>query len=419
MLKKAVASSCDIQLLFALPFHSHSHSHSQARASKTVQDAWIDSVVSPVTADGRPNGSVFIGTSSEEVTGTTYHVHSAFYPTIERVKLDFEDRMLGHWNKELLTVAGSLSRSVYDHVIENYLSQHSRLSAPELADILRISSPSDQFNTCVNCGVQRAPFRVLRLVTEPLNGLSLDESDEWFWKAPQQGYMCIHRDRCLQRQRENMGQGVKYVCVPEELPEEWLLALVGIMNIRPETRETKVNQNLVRRGFLSDAYAPCWIPISVLEPADSTAVHPKSLAAQTTTMTARRKLIGFAPFTAAYRPTLDLDEIMTLPSIHSSLCLHGRFDDLWEALVSKGLRVMNISVLKNWLMRETLAAVEAAAVLKWWCRHMHEFALNGVADSILKVIRFNVDGERRVQYRLYGYLCFVLRLSEVSYSQYM
>jgi hypothetical protein len=54
---------------------------------EAAQDPDIERIVSPLTLDGRPNGSVFIGTSSEEMTGTTYHVHSAFWPTIERVKL--------------------------------------------------------------------------------------------------------------------------------------------------------------------------------------------------------------------------------------------------------------------------------------------------------------------------------------------
>jgi hypothetical protein len=59
-------------------------------------------------------GRVFIGFPTHQTTGCCSHMAARFIPTVERESIDFADRYLSVWNKELLSVGGLLSRLVYN-----------------------------------------------------------------------------------------------------------------------------------------------------------------------------------------------------------------------------------------------------------------------------------------------------------------
>jgi hypothetical protein len=62
-----------------------------------------------------PNqGRVFIGFPTHQTTGCCCHMASRFIPTVERESIDFADRYISVWNKELLAVGGLLARLVYN-----------------------------------------------------------------------------------------------------------------------------------------------------------------------------------------------------------------------------------------------------------------------------------------------------------------
>ncbi|KIM45164.1 hypothetical protein M413DRAFT_428973 [Hebeloma cylindrosporum] len=64
--------------------------------------------------DGVGAARVFIGHSTAQSTGVGGHVAARFIPTVERESIDFMDRNVAVWNKELLYVGGLLSRAVYE-----------------------------------------------------------------------------------------------------------------------------------------------------------------------------------------------------------------------------------------------------------------------------------------------------------------
>ncbi|KAF7726033.1 hypothetical protein EC973_009098 [Apophysomyces ossiformis] len=63
-------------------------------------------------------GRVFIGFPTHQTTGCCCHMAARFIPTVERESIDFADRYVSVWNKELLAMGGHLSRLVYDDEID-------------------------------------------------------------------------------------------------------------------------------------------------------------------------------------------------------------------------------------------------------------------------------------------------------------
>jgi hypothetical protein len=63
-------------------------------------------------------GRVFIGFPTHQTTGCCCHMASRFIPTVERESIDFADRYISIWNKELLAVGGLLARMVYNDEME-------------------------------------------------------------------------------------------------------------------------------------------------------------------------------------------------------------------------------------------------------------------------------------------------------------
>ncbi|KAF9529296.1 hypothetical protein CPB83DRAFT_906254 [Crepidotus variabilis] len=60
------------------------------------------------------DAKVFIGHSTSQSTGIGGHIAARFIPTVERESIDFMDRYVAVWNKELLYVGGFLSRVAYE-----------------------------------------------------------------------------------------------------------------------------------------------------------------------------------------------------------------------------------------------------------------------------------------------------------------
>lgn len=63
-------------------------------------------------------GRVFIGFPTHQTTGCCCHMASRFIPTVERESIDFADRYISVWNKELLAAGGLLARMVYNDEME-------------------------------------------------------------------------------------------------------------------------------------------------------------------------------------------------------------------------------------------------------------------------------------------------------------
>ncbi|CEG67361.1 hypothetical protein RMATCC62417_03805 [Rhizopus microsporus] len=75
-----------------------------------------------------PNqGCVFIGFPTHQTTGCCCHMASRFIPTVERESIDFADRYISIWNKELLAVGGLLARLVYNDEMEQIVRLYREL----------------------------------------------------------------------------------------------------------------------------------------------------------------------------------------------------------------------------------------------------------------------------------------------------
>ncbi|CAO3598362.1 unnamed protein product [Absidia cylindrospora] len=78
-----------------------------------------------------PNqGRVFIGFPTHQTTGCCSHMAARFIPTVERESIDFADRYLSVWNKELLSVGGLLSRLVYNDEMDQVDALYQELVGP-------------------------------------------------------------------------------------------------------------------------------------------------------------------------------------------------------------------------------------------------------------------------------------------------
>ena len=277
------------------------------------QDPWMDEIVSPIFPDGRPNGSVFIGTSSEELTGTTFHVHSAFIPTIERVKLDFEDKVLGHWNRELLSVAGSLARCVYNHEIQSKAAKLMDTAPVPRSWIHAFTSSAGGSNKGAAAAAHSRPF------PEP-------------------------------------------VMFNETPSERWLLSLVGVANKLPSTRATRVNENLVEKGFFRNLKESILLPVCI--PA-LFAMDSESRPAQDQPATQQR--FGLAWSDLAVVPAHGVEAFIALPYLPRLVA--ERFPELCSFLLNKGfVQKMDLNGAKALLKTQgPLQGHQMISFLQWWC----------------------------------------------------
>ncbi|PPQ89567.1 hypothetical protein CVT25_012239 [Psilocybe cyanescens] len=84
--------------------------------------------------DGLGAARVFIGHSTAQSTGIGGHISARFIPTVERESIDFMDRHVAVWNKELLFMGGFLSRAAYEFEL---------MAVQKLRTSSKLESPSE------------------------------------------------------------------------------------------------------------------------------------------------------------------------------------------------------------------------------------------------------------------------------------
>ncbi|ORX61525.1 hypothetical protein DM01DRAFT_1404308 [Hesseltinella vesiculosa] len=94
-------------------------------ASENTMDVFRDLVPFP------KQGRVFIGFPTHQTTGCCCHMAARFIPTVERESIDFADRYLSIWNKDLLSVGGLLCRIVYNDDMDQVESLYQGLVGDE------------------------------------------------------------------------------------------------------------------------------------------------------------------------------------------------------------------------------------------------------------------------------------------------
>ncbi|CAG8705877.1 9435_t:CDS:2, partial [Ambispora leptoticha] len=108
--KKKPPSKTLIQMLFT-GFDEHSSSGgggSDNAQSKKVIDIFKDLLPYP------EQGRIFIGFPTHQTTGCCSHLAARVIPTVERESVDLVDKTLAVYNEEMLTMAGILSRLLYE-----------------------------------------------------------------------------------------------------------------------------------------------------------------------------------------------------------------------------------------------------------------------------------------------------------------
>ncbi|KAF9428175.1 hypothetical protein BGZ94_003181 [Podila epigama] len=122
--KKYPPSQTAIQILYV--------GHDEKQASAENKTIFKDLVPFP------EQGRIFIGFPTYQTTGFSSHVAGRFIPTVERESLDFVDKCLQVWNHELLSMAGLLSRALYEdelsqigHLYNEMILAHQKPDQPD------------------------------------------------------------------------------------------------------------------------------------------------------------------------------------------------------------------------------------------------------------------------------------------------
>lgn len=80
---------------------------------KGADSIFADLMPSPMT-----QGKIFIGFPTFQTTGCSIQLAGQFIPTVERESIDFVDKTLGLWNRELLSIGGLFARIMFEHDID-------------------------------------------------------------------------------------------------------------------------------------------------------------------------------------------------------------------------------------------------------------------------------------------------------------
>ncbi|RXW23364.1 hypothetical protein EST38_g2483 [Candolleomyces aberdarensis] len=95
---------------------------------------------------------VFIGHSTAQTTGIGGHMASRFIPTVEREAIDFMDRNIAVWNRELVRVGGILARSAYEYELQDIKTSWAALK-PDSSD-----APSEERKALVQQAIHALKF---------------------------------------------------------------------------------------------------------------------------------------------------------------------------------------------------------------------------------------------------------------------
>ncbi|KAH7102661.1 hypothetical protein BKA62DRAFT_97201 [Auriculariales sp. MPI-PUGE-AT-0066] len=121
--KKKVATQVHVDLVYTGKESYESIADAQSEEGST-SSVFRDLVPD---LDGSGRSKVFIGHATSQSTGFGGHLSARFIPTVEREALDFQDRNVGSWNRELLFVGGYLARSVYELELALLDQRHSQM----------------------------------------------------------------------------------------------------------------------------------------------------------------------------------------------------------------------------------------------------------------------------------------------------
>lgn len=99
--KKKPATSTSITLLYA---NADELGSSQDGSKGGGSPGRVDNIFSDLVSTPPNQGSIIIGFRTTQTTGFSGSVAAAFIPTVERESLDFVDRALAIWNRELLAM---------------------------------------------------------------------------------------------------------------------------------------------------------------------------------------------------------------------------------------------------------------------------------------------------------------------------
>ncbi|KAI3659144.1 hypothetical protein MP638_006834 [Amoeboaphelidium occidentale] len=106
--KKMPPSTTRIQLLFS-SFEEYQTSLQLSSGSSGSLKSLFDELCP------HPNqGKVYIGFATHQTTGFSGHLMAHLIPTVERENIDFVDKTLDIWNREILYMAGFVTRIVYE-----------------------------------------------------------------------------------------------------------------------------------------------------------------------------------------------------------------------------------------------------------------------------------------------------------------
>ncbi|KAF9371790.1 hypothetical protein CPB97_001717, partial [Podila verticillata] len=142
--KKYPPSQTAIQILYV--------GHDEKQASAENKTIFKDLVPFP------EQGRIFIGFPTHQTTGFSSHVAGRFIPTVERESLDFVDKCLQVWNHELLSMAGLLSRALY----EDELSQIGNLYNEMILAHQKPDEPDDEATATARDWLEKRALHALQ-----------------------------------------------------------------------------------------------------------------------------------------------------------------------------------------------------------------------------------------------------------------
>jgi hypothetical protein len=127
--KKRPPRETTLQLLY--------HGHDEPQTSKDNKKIFKDLLPFP------EQGKIFIGFPTHQTTGFCGHVAGRFIPTVERESLDFVIKCLQDWNHDLLSIAGLMSRMMY----EDELAEISNLYSKDILSRRKSNRADDDEST--------------------------------------------------------------------------------------------------------------------------------------------------------------------------------------------------------------------------------------------------------------------------------
>ncbi|KAG2182804.1 hypothetical protein INT44_005784, partial [Umbelopsis vinacea] len=130
-------------------------------------------------------GRIYIGFPTHQTTGCCSHMAARFIPTVERESIDFADRYIGKWNRELLVMGGLLCRVVYNDEMEQIRKLYKELVGnEELVDNEKLLEEDKASGTDITprTWLRRRAFHALQSFTfKPSTPSSIVSQDQGFY----------------------------------------------------------------------------------------------------------------------------------------------------------------------------------------------------------------------------------------------